>query len=37
MRAIYHPLHPVIPAKVGTQGRRTQRSLWAPALSGATN
>ena len=37
MRAIYHPLHPVIPAKAGTQGRRTQRSLWAPALSGATN
>ena len=32
MRAIYHPLHPVIPAKAGTQGRRTQRLLWAPAF-----
>jgi hypothetical protein len=37
MRAIYHPLHRVIPATAGTQGHPTQRSLWAPAFSGATN
>jgi hypothetical protein len=37
MSAVYHNLHPVIPAKAGTQGGRTQPSLWAPASAGATN
>ena len=37
MRVTYYYLHPLIPAKAGTQGRRTQRSPWAPACAGATN